>query len=156
MRSALAATFLIVLLAMSCAYCATAPASSLTKVPHLGGPRYRVFDTEEIDSVDEIPSLRALYRIAEECTGQTRAWSPVRLFSVSKIEVKYEYGWSSAAVGMWAIGTGWIYVKRGRTPMATTRTIVHEYAHYIMQQHHPGIDETITACNAYVNARAGE
>ena len=153
MRTALAATILVVLLAMSCAYCASRPAPFPDKHPHIGGPIYRVFDVDEIDSIGEGPSLRALYRIAEACTGQSRAWSPIRVFAVSKIEVRDEGEWSAAYNGMWARDTGWIYLKRGRPAKAAARTLVHEYVHYITQEGHPAADSLLAACNQFINTR---
>lgn len=162
MKSAIVGTLMIALLTMSCAYCASQPVQPVQPVQHpdlnshLGGPGYRVFDVDEIDSIDGIPLLRKLYRVAEECTGQTRPFSDIRVFAVSKIEQRISDGWFDGPVGLWTIGTGWIYLKSERTAEATARTLIHEYVHYITQLHHPEIDETIAACNAYINERTNK
>ncbi len=144
-------------LVLSC--CASQPVQSVQfpeRHTHLGGPGYRVFDVDEVGSVDQVLPLQKLYRLAEECTGQTRSFSDVRVFSVSKIEVRTPTGWFNGPVGVWAIGTGWIYAVRNRPPADIARTIVHEFAHYLTQLHHPEINGIIAACNAYINERTNK
>lgn len=150
---------LVLVLAFSC--CTSQPQPEVRTVvsvrnAHLGGPLFRVFDVNEIDSIDEIPALRELYAVAEECANLTRSYAPVRVFSVSKIEVRNASGWFSSATGMWARGTGWIYIKEGRDPKATATTIVHEYIHYIMQIGHPSANEEIEVCNEYMKELMAE
>lgn len=143
--------FLLALFVSNCASAPTPPPTSYPDLhPRLGGPTYRVFDVDEIDSVDEAIALRDLYHIAEKCTGATRDYAPVRVFSVSKIEIRQDREWFDSYVGVWAIGTGWVYVRRGRGPRNTARTIVHEMAHYITELSHPEIDEIIVTCNNHM------
>ena len=129
---------------------------SPNKHPFLGGPELRVFDVYEISSVDEYYNLRNLYEMAEKCTGMTRDYRYVRVFTASKIMVKKTTGWSAAINGVWSINTGWVYVRRGRSVKDTTRSLVHEFAHYITQLHHDEIDPIIEICNVLVNETVPE
>ncbi len=153
MKFSKAMTLLATVLLASTA-CATGPEPFPPNMhPFLGGPGYRVYDVNEIDSIDDAPVLWALYQMAEECTGVTRSYDPVRVFSASRIAVKDEGGWASHYVGLWGIGTGWIYIRRGRSAEQTAGTIVHEFAHYIMQLGHDEINDIIAACADYMGRR---
>ena len=161
MRSALAATILVALLAMSCAYCASRPAQPEPNVAaveqpglhtHLGGPLYRVFDVDEIDSIDAMVSIGSIYRSAEECTGIERDFADVRVFFASKIMVRTEDGWSDAFVGMRTWNRPWIYLLRGRKIDQIVWTLKHEFVHYLTGLGHPGSDAALEACGVYRKA----
>lgn len=127
--------------------------------PHLGGPYFRVFDVDEIDSLEEVPALSALFKMAEECSGIDGDFGPVRVFAAKHIMVRTPAGdwWGIASkfgdtevVGMWAWNTAWIYILTGRTAEETAKTIVHEYVHYLMREGHPIADTKVAACNAFM------
>ncbi len=99
---------------LASAACATGPEPFPPNMhPFLGGPGYRVFDVDELDSIDDAPVLWALYQMAEECTGVTRSYAPVRVFSASRIDVKIDGTWASHYVGVWVIEPGLVYFKHG-------------------------------------------
>ncbi len=155
MKKLMLMVFAILILALSCANCATAPIAPYSDLhPRLGGPTFRVFDVDELDSIDDGPSLYALYLLAEECTGITLDYSPVRVFSVSRIEIKEDGEWSAAYNGVQVRNTGWIYLRAGRLPRFTTWTLIHEYAHYLTKlSHGEEFDEILKACAvAFVNS----
>ncbi len=154
--AAFAAGFLLIL-AVSCCTGQRTPSNDYIvsdlsdRHAFLGGPEMRVFDVYEINSVDEAFNIRAIFAMAEKCTGQTRDYRHVRVFTVSRISVRTGTGWFDTAVGVWSIGTGWVYVKRGRDLKSTTRTLVHEFAHYITQLHHEDINPIVSVCNKMIN-----
>ena len=162
MTRTLAAVFVILLLALSCAFCATQPEPNVEsvipvpdpiRVPHLGGPLYRVFDVDEIDSIDALSSIESIYRSAEECTGIQRDFTVVRVFFVSKIMVRTKDGWSDAFVGMRTWNKPWIYILRGRNLDQIVWTLKHEFVHYLTDLGHPESDVMLEACGVLKKAR---
>ena len=160
MTSAIVGTLTIVLLAMSCAFCAT---SSVQHEPgvvveqsvmhtHLGGPIYRVFDVDEIDSIDALSSIESIYRSAEECTGIERDFAPVRVFFTSKIMVRTKDGWSDKFNGMRTWNKPWVYLLRERGIGQIVWTLKHEFVHYLTDQGHPASDDALKACGVYRKA----
>ena len=159
MTSAIVGTLTIVLLAMSCAYCAAQPqvVTDPTPVdpianPWLGGPGFRVFDTDEIDAVDALPSLRAIYQSAERCAGTERDFHAIRVFAVSKIEKRWQSGWSDTPNGLQF--RNWTYVKAGLESAHTAWVLEHEFMHYITRKGHPAVDDLLKACGLYHYDRA--
>ncbi len=157
MRTPRAALFLLIAVVSACCAGTTptpAPIVYPDLHPRLGGPTFRIYDVDELDSIDDSPSLYALYLLAEECTGITLDYSPVRVFSVSRIEIKEDGEWSKAYNGMWTRDTGWIYLRTGRPAQFTTWTLVHEYLHYLTKlSHGEEFDEILKTCAvAFVNS----
>ncbi len=154
MKSAIAGTIVILLLATSCAKCASRPPESgIAIVPHLGGPLYRVFDVDEIDSIDALYAVEIIYRSVEECTGIERDFAPVRVFFVSKIMIRTEEGWADHYAGMRTWNKPWIYIKRSMSAGQLAWTMKHEFVHYITDLGHPESDDALKACDVYRTAR---
>lgn len=141
----------------ACTYSAAMPSPVVTVVgvrnPHLGGPWFRVFDADEIDSIDERLNLAALFMVAEECTGIEGDFDEVRVFSASRIIIKNKDGsWRDDILGMWAWQTGWVYLLTGGTPTETAFVLVHEYVHYLTKLGHPEADAAIETCMVFMGA----
>ncbi len=155
MKSAIVGTLAIVLLAMSCAYCAIRPPEhGIVTVPHLGGPLYRVFDVDEIDSIDALYAVGIIYRSVEECTGMERDFAPVRVFFVSKIMIRtLDRGWADDYAGMRTRNRPWIYIKRSMNATQLAWTMRHEFVHYITDSGHPESDDALKACGVYRTAK---
>ncbi len=154
MKSVLLATVLVALLAMSCAYCvAIAPERNIAPSTHLGGPLYRVFDVDEIDSIDALYAVEIIYRLAEECTGIERDFAPVRVFLTSKIMIRREGGWHEDYAGMRTWNKPWIYIKRTKDVRQLAWTMKHEFVHYITDLGHPESDDALKACDVYRTAK---
>ena len=159
MMSYIVGTLTIVLLAMSCAYCASQPQVAIDPtvadpiaVPHLGGPGFRVFDTDEIDAVDAIPVLITIYQSAERCAGIERDFRAIRVFAVAKIEKRWQSGWSDTPNGMQF--RNWTYIKTGLEPAHTAWVLEHEFMHYLTKKGHPAIDDLLKSCGLYSYKKA--
>ncbi len=159
MRSAIVGTMMIVLLAMSCAYCASQPQVAIAPTivdpianPRLGGPGFRVFDTDEIDAVDALPALVTIYQSAERCAGTERDFHAIRVFAVSKIEKRWQSGWSDTPNGLQFRNS--TYIKAGLESAHTAWVLEHEFMHYVTRKGHPAIDDLLKACGLYSYNRA--
>jgi len=150
----MAATSLVVLLAMSCAYCASRPTPSPIAVSHLGGPAFRVFDTDRIDAVDAIPALASIYAAAEQCAGKRGNFAAVRVFAVTKIEKRYPLGWKDSPSGLQF--RDWVYIKAGHAPEYTAWLLEHEFLHHIMRKGHPEVDSLMRSCGLYTYRKQTE
>ena len=149
---------LIVLLASSCAAPPTlhvaAEQSNVEPkaVPHLGGPLYRVFDVDEIDSIDALYAVELIYRAAEQCTGIERDFAPVRVFFVSKIMIQRNGVWLDSYAGMRTWERPWIFVQRSLGINQIAWTMKHEFIHYITDLGHPESDDVLRACGVFREA----
>jgi len=156
-RSMLAATFMIVLLAMSCAYCAAGQQpvvrSDPIEVARLGGPGWRVMGADMVDAIEAIPAMRQIYAVVQACSGGTKPYDELRVFMATEIHSMHVKGWTGEVSGTWR-GGNWIYIKRGMEPFATTWTLKHEMVHYAMQLSHPDVDDAMKACNVHYEAEA--
>jgi hypothetical protein len=147
MRSALAATFLVVLLAMSCAYCTSARDAPPLIVSHLGGPGYRVFDADRIDSYESQPALMRAHNEAQNCSQSFRPFNDSEAYVVSKIEVRTQTGWTDEIAGL-NVGNR-IYIVRSQDPNIVAAVLKHEYVHYVTEGKHPDIDDIMIGCGVH-------
>ena len=121
-------------------------------VPHLGGPLYRVFDVDEIDSIDALYAVEMIYRSAEECTGIKRDFAPVRVFLTSKIMIQRNGVWREGYAGMRTWNRPWIYILRSLRGNQIPWTMKHEFVHYLTNLGHPESDDALRACGVHREA----
>ena len=146
MKTAFAAAFLIVLLALSCAYCAIPPPSEPTIAAHLGGPGWRVFDAELVDSAEATPTLLKLHTDAATCSGSLRPYNEAEVYLTSKIMVKSNLEWTAKISGL-TVGHR-IYVRRDLTPIYVRNWVIkHEFVHFNTDLSHPVVDKIMEICN---------
>lgn len=126
------------------------PVPEPSLVPKLGGPLYRVFDVDEIDSIDALYVIADIYRAVEKCTGIERDFAPVRVFLASNIMIlTKEEGWADHYAGMRTRNRPWVYVKRTSDVESMAWTLKHEFVHYLTDQGHPEVDDTMRACGVH-------
>ena len=157
MKTWAVSTLFVLILAVSCASCATGRDLESDIHSRLGGPSWRVTDVNSIDNIDDLPALRSLWEAAEACAGMEGNFSEVTLFAASHISSKRDDGnWMrgydpsahTIVNGIWIRERGWIYIRTGRPAAATARTIIHEFIHHLTGKGHDdeATNEIIAAC----------
>ncbi len=121
-------------------------------VPHLGGPGLRVFDADEVDTIEAIPILMSIHHQVQNCSGGTRPYKGVRVFIVSKIMIKKpgESDWTEDIAGLNYDNV--IYITRAASINKGLRIwiITHEFVHYVnWGEGHPDVDEKMKKCGVH-------
>lgn len=115
---------------------------------YLGGANWRVYDVDEIDSIEYRYALKNVYNEVVECLGgdySYRNYENMRIFTAAGISQKFGAEWMWV-LGRWDRVTDGIYIIRGLSNQEAKDILMHETAHYLTQLSHTAIDPKLIAC----------